>query len=81
LFQEEHRLKVFENKVLIRIFGPDREEVTGELRKLDNEELHNLIFLELLYQEERGMYHARENEKSVDNISRDTSRKENTWET
>jgi hypothetical protein len=33
---------VFENRVLRRIFGPKREEVTGEWSKLDNEELHNL---------------------------------------
>jgi hypothetical protein len=33
---------VFENRVLRRIFGPKRDEVTGEWRKLQNEELHNL---------------------------------------
>jgi hypothetical protein len=38
---EEHRLGVFENRVLRRIFGPKRE-VTGEWRKLHNEELHDL---------------------------------------
>jgi hypothetical protein len=37
-----HRLRVFENKVLRRIFGPKRDEVTGEWRKLHNEELHDL---------------------------------------
>jgi hypothetical protein len=37
---EEHRLKVSENGVLRRIFGPQRDEVTGEWRKLHNEELH-----------------------------------------
>jgi hypothetical protein len=40
--REEHRLRVFENKVLRRIFGPKRDEVTGEWRKLHNEELHDL---------------------------------------
>jgi hypothetical protein len=40
--KEEHRLKVFENRILRRIFGPKRNEVTGEWRKLINEELHNL---------------------------------------
>jgi hypothetical protein len=40
--REEHRLSVFENRVLRRIFGPKRDEVTGEWRKLHNEELHNL---------------------------------------
>jgi hypothetical protein len=40
--REEHRLRVFENKVLRRIFGLKRDEVTGEWRKLHNEELHDL---------------------------------------
>jgi hypothetical protein len=35
---------VFENRVLRRIFGPKRDEVTGGWRKLHNEELHNLYF-------------------------------------
>jgi hypothetical protein len=39
---EEHRLRVFENKVLKKIFGPRRDEVTGGWRKLHNEELHDL---------------------------------------
>jgi hypothetical protein len=38
----EHRLRVFENRVLRRIFGPKREEVTGDWRKLHSDELHNL---------------------------------------
>jgi hypothetical protein len=38
----EHRLRVFENRVLRRIFGPKRGEVMGEWRKLNNRELHNL---------------------------------------
>jgi hypothetical protein len=40
--REEHRLSVFENRVLRRIFGPKRDEVTGGWRKLHNEELHNM---------------------------------------
>jgi hypothetical protein len=40
--REEHKLRVFENRVLRRIFGPKRDEVTGGWRKLYNEELHNL---------------------------------------
>jgi hypothetical protein len=40
--REEHRLRVFENRMLRRIFGPKRDEVTGGWRKLHNEELHNL---------------------------------------
>jgi hypothetical protein len=40
--REEHRLRVCENRVLRRVFGPKRDEVTGEWRKLHNGELHNL---------------------------------------
>jgi hypothetical protein len=40
--REEHRLGVFENRVLRKIFGPKRDEVTGGWRKLHNEELHDL---------------------------------------
>jgi hypothetical protein len=40
--REEHSLSVFESRVLRRIFGPKRDEVTGEWRKLHNEELNNL---------------------------------------
>jgi hypothetical protein len=40
--REEHKLRVFENRMLRRIFGPKRDEVTGVWKKLHNEELHNL---------------------------------------
>jgi hypothetical protein len=40
--KEEHRLKVFKNRLLKKIFGPKRDEVIGEWRKLHNEELHDL---------------------------------------
>ena len=40
--REEGRLRVFENKVLRRIFGPRRDEVTGDWRRLHNEELNDL---------------------------------------
>jgi hypothetical protein len=40
--REEHRLRVLENRVLRRIFGPKRDEVSGEWRKLHNEELRDL---------------------------------------
>jgi len=40
--REESKLRVFENRVLKRIFGPKRKEVTGERRKLHNVELNDL---------------------------------------
>jgi len=43
--REERRLRVFENRVLGRVFGPKRDEVTGEWRKLHNEELMGLYSL------------------------------------
>jgi hypothetical protein len=43
--REEHRLRVFENRVLRGIFGPKRDEVRVEWRKLQNGELHNLYSL------------------------------------
>ena len=41
-FREERRLRVFKNRVLRRIFGPKRDEITGEWRKLHTEELNFL---------------------------------------
>ena len=41
--REEHRLRVFQNRVLRRIFGPKRDEITGEWRKLHNEEFNDLF--------------------------------------
>jgi len=42
---EEHRLRVFENRLLRRVFGPKRDKATGEWRKLHNEELSDLYTL------------------------------------
>ena len=42
ILRGEHGLRVFENRVLRRIFVPKRDEVTGEWRKLHNEELNDL---------------------------------------
>jgi hypothetical protein len=42
IFREERRLRVFENRVMRRIFGPKRDEETGEWRKQHNEELNYL---------------------------------------
>ena len=43
--REERRLRVFENRVLRRVFGPTRDDVTGEWRKLHNEKLSDLYSL------------------------------------
>jgi hypothetical protein len=43
--REEQRLRVFENRVLRRVFGLKRDEVTGEWRKLHNKELNDLYSL------------------------------------
>ena len=40
--REERRLRVFENKILRKIFGAERDEITGEWRNLHNTELHAL---------------------------------------
>ena len=45
ILREERGLRVFKNRVLRRIFGPKRDEVTGERRKLHNEELNDLNLL------------------------------------
>jgi hypothetical protein len=42
ILKEEHRLRVFENRVMRRIFGSKRDEVTGGWRELHNEELRDL---------------------------------------
>ena len=45
ILREERRLRVFENRVLRKVFGPKRDEVTGEWRELHNEELNDLYSL------------------------------------
>jgi hypothetical protein len=42
ILKEEHKLRVFENRVLRRTFGPKRDEVTGQRRKMHSGEVHNL---------------------------------------
>ena len=42
ILREENRLRVFENRVLRKIFGPKRDELTGDWKKLHNKELHCL---------------------------------------
>jgi len=45
ILREERKLRVFESMVLRRIFGPRRDEITGEWRRLYNEELKNFLLL------------------------------------
>jgi len=47
--REERRLSVYENRVQRRIFGPKRDLVTGEWRKLHTEELSDLYFSQMLF--------------------------------
>jgi len=49
ILREERRLRVFENRMLRRIFGPKRDEVTGEWRKLHYEELNDLYSHPVLF--------------------------------
>jgi len=85
--REEHRLRVFENRVLRRIFGPKRDEVTGEWRKLHNEELHILysspnIIRQIKSRRMRWAGHvARMGEESVQGFGGKARRKETTWKT
>jgi hypothetical protein len=85
---EEHRLKVFENRVLRRIFGPKRDEVTGEWRKLHNGQLHNLylppdIIRRIKSRRMRWAGHVAHmgEEKSVKRFGGKPRRKETTWKT
>jgi hypothetical protein len=52
--REEHRLRVLEKRVLRRIFGPKRDDVTGDWRKLHNDELHNLYSLPNIIRNDQG---------------------------
>jgi hypothetical protein len=85
--REENRLTVFENRVLRRIFGPKRDEVTGEWRKLHNEELHILysspnIIRQIKSRRMRWAGHvARMGEDSVQGFDGKARRKETTWKT
>jgi hypothetical protein len=53
--REGQRLRVFENRVLRKIFGPKRDEVTGEWRKLHNEELHSFTHPQISLGKSRRM--------------------------
>jgi hypothetical protein len=83
--REEHRLRVFENRVLRRIFGPKRDGVTREWRKFNSEELHNLyssanIIRQIKSKRMRWAGHvARMGEEIVQGFGGKTRRKETTW--
>jgi hypothetical protein len=66
--REEYRLRVFENRVLRRIFGPKKDEVTAGRRKLHNEELHNLYSSPIIIKiiKSRGMRWAGHVARMVD---------------
>jgi hypothetical protein len=84
---EEHRLRVFENRVLRRIFRPKRDEVTGEWRKLHNEKLHILysspnIMRQIKSRRLRWAENvARMGEECVQGFDGKARRKEATWKT
>jgi hypothetical protein len=85
ILREEHSLRVFENRVLGSIFGPKRDEVTGEWRKMHNEELHNLysspdIITQIKSRRMRWACdtHGRE-EESVKGVVGKARMKETTW--
>jgi hypothetical protein len=91
--REEHRLRVFENRVLRRIFVPKRDEVTGEWRELHSEELHILysspnIIRHIKPRRMRWVGHGREGEcvqdfdgkaRRNETIDRPTHRRGSEW--
>ena len=48
VLQEEHRLRVFKNRVLKKIFGPKWKEITGDWKKCHSKEFHDLYPYQLL---------------------------------
>jgi hypothetical protein len=83
---EDHRQRVFENMVLRRIFGPKRDELTGEWRKLHNEQLHNCTHHQILLGRSnhgelggQGMWHVWE--RSVHGLGGKIQMKEPTQKT
>jgi hypothetical protein len=85
--REEHKLRVFENRVLRRIFGPKSDEVIGEWRKLHNEELHILYSSPNIIRQIKSWrmrwvrYMACMGEESVQGFGGKARRKETTWKT
>jgi hypothetical protein len=87
VLREEQKLRVFENRVLRKIFGPKTIEVTGEWRKLHNEELNDLycspnVVRVIKLRRMRWTGHvARMGERFVQGFGGETWRKETTWKT
>jgi hypothetical protein len=82
ILREEHRLRLFENRVLRRIFGRKRDEVTGGWRKLHNVELHNLYSSPSIIRmiKSRRMRWAG-HEECIEDICENSRRKETTGKT
>jgi hypothetical protein len=87
MLREEIRMRMFENRVLRWIFGPKRGEVTGEWRKLQNEELHTLysspdIIRQVKANELGGACGTNGRwEKIVQGFGGKAGKKESTWKT
>jgi len=89
VLREERRLSVFENRVLRRIFEPERDEVTGEWRRLDNEELNGLYSYTQIYSGDQiqknemggpcSMYGTEE--RCIQGFGVETWGKETSWKT
>jgi hypothetical protein len=83
--REEHRLRVFENRVLRRIFGPKRDEMTGEWRKVHKDDLHILysspnIIRQIKSRRMRWAGHVtRIGEECVQGFDGKARRKQTTW--
>jgi hypothetical protein len=86
--REEQRLRVIENRVLRRIFGPKTDEVTGEWRRLHNEELSDLYSSSSIGSDDQiqknwmgkscSMHGGKE--RCIQDFGRETWGKESTWE-
>jgi hypothetical protein len=70
MLREEKRLRVFENRVLRGIFGPEKDKVTGGWRKLQIEELHNFNIQNMLIRIKSSREHSahEEDKKCVQNF-------------